>query len=476
MAPRLTVSSAPPSSPTPEPSTNQPRTVWSVSRLNLEVRSILESGFGHIWIEGEISNLAQPRSGHMYFSLKDASCQVRCAMFKGQNRRLQFTPQSGQQVLARARVSLYAERGEYQLIVDDMEEGGVGALRRAFDALKAKLDAEGLFAPATKQPIPAFPRQIGIITSATGAAVHDIMTTLRRRFPALAVVLYPVPVQGSEAPGIIADAINIANARAECDVLIVARGGGSLEDLWAFNDERTARAISASEIPIVCGVGHEVDFTISDFVADFRAATPTAAAEAVTPDGAALALRVRGHAGRLTRAVTQSMSTQQRQLQAMRHRLQHPSTRLQQLAQHADLLTLRLQRGAEQRFQAAASAHASKYARLILNEPAERIVRLRLRLRQAFSALHTHMEHKLEQRQNRVRGIMRELHAISPSATLTRGYAIATDTVHGAVLRQAAAVEIGAQVDVRLATGILRCTVNETMAAPPSNKEQDSSK
>lgn len=395
-------------------------------------------------------------------------------MFKGQNRRLQFSPENGQQVLARARVSLYAERGDYQLIVDDMEEGGVGALRRAFDALKAKLDAEGLFDAALKKPIPTFPKQLGIITSATGAAVHDIMTTLKRRFPALPVVLYPVPVQGSEAPGIIANAIEIANARNECDVLIVARGGGSLEDLWAFNDERTARAISASAIPIICGVGHEVDFTIGDFVADLRAATPTAAAEAVTPDGAALGLRVRAHAGRLARDMRQRLSTQQRQLQALRHRLQHPATRLQQLAQHADLLTLRLQRAAERRLQAAASAHAGNHARLILNDPAERIVRLRLRLRQAVSALHTHMDHQLEQRQSRVRAVMRELHAIGPSATLTRGYAIATDAADGAVLREAAMVEPGSHIDVRLAAGMLRCTVDETIVSPPAMSGPDS--
>jgi exodeoxyribonuclease VII large subunit len=283
-----------------------------------------------------------------------------------------------------------------------------------------------------------------------------------------------VPVQGNEAPELIAGAIEMANARGECDVLIVARGGGSLEDLWAFNDERTVRAISASTIPIVCGVGHEVDFTISDFVADLRAATPTAAAEAVTPDGAALALRVRGHAGRLTRAMSQRLATQQRQLQTLRHRLQHPATRLQQLAQHADLLTLRLQRAAERRLQTATSAHASYHARLALNDPAQRIVRLRLRLRQAVSAVHTHMEHQLEQRQSRVRAILRELHAIGPSATLTRGYAIATDAVDGAVLRRAATVEPGAQINVRLAAGVLRCTVDETLATPPTTSGSDS--
>src|SRR5450755_3296449 len=260
------------------------RDIYTVSRLNREVRILLERGFGTLWIEAEISNFARPSSGHWYFSLKDAAAQVRCAMFRQRNMLCAFTARDGQKVLVRARVGLYEPRGEYQLIVDHMEDAGLGALKRQFEELSARLSAEGLFAPERKRPLPALPKRIGVITSPTGAAIRDILHVLARRFPAIAVLIYPVAVQGTQAAAEILAALRLAARRAECDVLILARGGGSLEDLWAFNDEELARAIVASPIPVISGIGHEIDFTIADFAADVRAPTPSAAAELVVPD------------------------------------------------------------------------------------------------------------------------------------------------------------------------------------------------
>ena len=260
------------------------RDIYSVSRLNREVRVLLERGFGALWLEAEISNFARPSSGHWYFSLKDSAAQVRCAMFRQRNMLCAFTPRDGQKVLVRARIGLYEPRGEYQLIVDHMEDAGLGALKRQFEELSARLNLEGLFAAERKRSLPRLPRRIGIITSPTGAAVRDILHVLARRFPAAAVLIYPVSVQGAQAAAEIVAALESAGVRAECDVLILARGGGSLEDLWAFNDERLARAIVASPIPVITGIGHEIDFTIADFAADVRAPTPSAAAELVVPD------------------------------------------------------------------------------------------------------------------------------------------------------------------------------------------------
>src|SRR5947209_839867 len=264
-------------SPTSQPGAEPGRTVYSVSRLNREVRALLERGLGVVWVEGELSNLSQPASGHWYFSLKDRDAQLRCAMFRMQNSLVGFTPRAGTQVLVRGRISVYEARGEYQLIVEHLEEAGIGALRREFERLKAKLAAEGLFALECKRSLPRFPQRIGVITSPSGAALRDILHILARRFPPAAVLVYPTAVQGAAAAPALVAALETASGRAEVDVLILARGGGSLEDLWAYNDERVARAIYASRLPIVSGVGHEIDFTIADFVADARAPTPSAA-------------------------------------------------------------------------------------------------------------------------------------------------------------------------------------------------------
>ncbi|MGA7800973.1 MAG: exodeoxyribonuclease VII large subunit, partial [Gammaproteobacteria bacterium] len=275
------------------------RDVYSVGRLNREVRAALEAGFALLWVEGELSNVARPASGHLYLTLKDAQAQVRCAMFRNRCQFLGFTPQNGMQVLVRARVSLYEPRGDFQLIIEHMEEAGDGALLRAFEALKQRLSKEGLFEEARKRPIPTLPRRVGVVTSPIGAAIRDILSVLRRRFPALPVLIYPVPVQGTDAAPQIAAAVRRASERADCDVLIVTRGGGSLEDLWAFNEELVARAIHDSAIPVVSGVGHEIDFTIADFVADRRAPTPSAAAELVSPDQAEWLAQLRALDARL---------------------------------------------------------------------------------------------------------------------------------------------------------------------------------
>ncbi|HHA18093.1 MAG TPA: exodeoxyribonuclease VII large subunit, partial [Methylophaga sp.] len=274
--------------------------IYAVSRLVREARVALEGSFPLLWVEGEISNLAMPASGHIYFTLKDEAAQVRSAMFRNRNRQLRFKPENGMQVLLRVRVTLYEGRGEFQLVVEHMEEAGSGALQRAYEALKHRLGEEGLFDQEHKKPLPVLPEYIGVVSSPDGAAVHDILTVLKRRFPATNVILYPVAVQGADSITQIAKAIAEADQRGECDLLIVGRGGGSLEDLWSFNDERVARAIFDCRIPVISAVGHEVDFTIADFVADVRAPTPSAAAEIAVPDATEWLTKIHGFGRRLS--------------------------------------------------------------------------------------------------------------------------------------------------------------------------------
>jgi exodeoxyribonuclease VII large subunit len=351
------------------------RIVYSVSRLNEQVKGLLEQGFPPLWVEGEVSNFRPQSSGHWYFSLKDAEAVVACAMFRGRNQALGFKPKDGMQVLVRARVSLYSPQGRYQLILEHMEPSGEGALRRAFEQLKQKLQAEGLFEEARKKPLPAVPRRIGVITSPTGAAIRDILNVLKRRYPLGEVVIYPVPVQGAEAAPAIVRALQTAAGRAECDVLILARGGGSLEDLWAFNEEIVARAIAACPLPVVSGVGHEIDFTIADFVADLRAPTPSAAAELVSPDAAEWR-------SRLERLSRQLQASQQRRLQQLgqhqaflgkRLKQLHPGRRLEQLMQRLDEFELRLARSAAAALQGRRARLGLLRARLLGANPGNRI-------------------------------------------------------------------------------------------------------
>jgi exodeoxyribonuclease VII large subunit len=444
--------------------TRPERDIYTVSRLNKEVRLLLESGLPLLWLEGELSNFAAPASGHWYFSLKDSGAQVRCAMWRQRNSLVRFRPKDGMAVLVRARVGLYEPRGEYQLIVEHLEEAGEGALKREFEKLKARLGAEGLFAAERKRPLPAVPRRIGVVTSPTGAAIHDILRVLRARFPPAAVLVYPTAVQGAAAVPEIVRAIERASRRAECDVLIVARGGGSLEDLWCFNDERVARAVAACRIPTVSGVGHEVDVTIVDFVADLRAPTPSAAALAATPDRstwlASLALlrsRFGGAMGRYLRAQLLAMGALAQRLQRS-----HPGARLQQHAQRLDDLEQRMRLALRGNLLHGRQRLDGLNTRLWRENPRHRLevlcsqaAVLRRRLETCFAA-------QLNVLERRLALAARTLDAVSPLATLGRGFAVVTRTDDGTLLRDAAQAPAGTEIEARLSKGRLRARVTAT--------------
>jgi len=439
------------------------RLVYSVSQLNREVRELLDHGFPALWVEGELSNFARPSSGHWYFSLKDRRSAVRCAMFRQRNMLLRFRPEEGLKVLVRARVSLYEPRGDYQLIVEHMEPSGEGALRQQFEALKGKLEAEGLFARERKRPLPAFPRRIGVVTSPSGAAIRDILHVLRRRYPPAEVIIYPAQVQGGQAPGQILGAIRLAGERGECDVLIVTRGGGSLEDLWAFNDEAVARAIAACPIPVVSGVGHEVDFSIADFVADQRAPTPSAAAELVTPDAAELAQGLQRLAQRLQRAQQLRLQRGRESLRAAMRRLDqyHPGNRIRERMQRLDELEQRLRRAAVLAVETRRGQLQTLQARLRARTPGHRLEGLRQQLEHLAARLGRAQQARLESQRQRLRQASRALHTVSPLATLERGYAIARRLPEGTVLRRADMAAAGDAISVRLARGELLCEVRE---------------
>ena len=431
------------------------RDVYTVSRLNLDARTILEEAFSSVWIEGEISNLARPRSGHVYFTLKDERCQVRCAMFRMYNRTLSFAPEDGMHVLAHARVGLYPERGEFQLIVQYMEDAGAGALRRAFDALKSRLHAEGLFDPAHKRPLPTLPRCVGIVTSPTGAAVRDVLSVLERRFPAVPAMLYPVAVQGAGAAAEIARMIDLACERAECDVLILARGGGALEDLWAFNEEVVARAMYRASIPIVTGIGHEVDFTIADFVADLRAPTPSAAAESVVPDAGEWAARYRTFEARLPTAIRRILAVRRGEVRTLAKRLVHPRRRLFDHSQRLDAMTMRLSRAAGTAVRERRARLATFAARLARHAPDRIVQSHRARCAALERRLLLAMRSASAQRRSRVGALERALGAFGPQATLERGYSILLRPGDGSVIRDADEVRAGERLQGRLARGTL---------------------
>ena len=442
---------------------NQERNVYTVSRLNREVRLLLEQGLPGIWVEGEISNLARPSSGHWYFSLKDRDAQIRCAMFRQRNSAVKFQPKDGMAVIARGRVSLYEPRGDYQLIVEHLEEAGLGALQREFERLRDKLRAEGLFDEDRKRLLPTVPRRIGIVTSPTGAAVRDILHVLGRRFAATPVLVYPTPVQGAAAvPGILA-ALDLAATRMDCDVLIVARGGGSLEDLWAFNDERVARAIRAMPMPVVTGIGHEVDFTIADFVADLRAPTPSAAAQQVVPDGRAwlqsLARseqRLLASAGRVLRDCA---ATLERLDQRMR--LASPAVRVAQAAQRMDELEQRLALALRASVLARRHRAAELTHRLLAVSPAARVQAGVAQGAALAARLEFAMRNELARGAHRLGLASRTLDAVSPLATLQRGFAVVTRAADGALVTDATALATGDTLVTRLAIGQFRSRVVE---------------
>jgi exodeoxyribonuclease VII large subunit len=442
------------------PGVRPDRDIYSVSRLNREVRVLLERGFGSLWLEAEISNFARPSSGHWYFSLKDAGAQVRCCMFRQRNMLLGFAPRDGQKVLVRARIGLYEPRGEYQLLIDHMEDAGLGALKRQFDELAAKLAAEGLFAPERKRPLPALPKRIGVITSPSGAAIHDILHVLARRFAAIPVLLYPVAVQGAAAAAEIVAALKLAGRRAECDVLILARGGGSLEDLWAFNDEALARAIGACPIPVVSGIGHEIDFTIADFAADVRAATPSAAAEIVAPDAEEWAASLRRLRERLQRALRQRIDTHRERLRWLigRAELVNPEARLAQQGQRLDELEQRASRALRQILADRRSALGLSVSRLWQLSPAARLQGTAARHAALFARLRAAGLQQLNRARERLAPLVRTLNAVSPLATLDRGYAIVS-LEGGAILRDAKDATAGTIIEARLSQGRIRAKV-----------------
>ena len=437
------------------------RDVYTVARLASEVRAVLDGSFPMLWVQGELSNLAQPASGHIYFTLKDAAAQVRCAMFRPKRMLLSFRPTNGQEVLVRARVTLFEPRGDFQLVVDYMEPGGEGALRLEFERLKRKLAAEGLFDATKKRPIPDFPRQVGLITSASGAALRDLLAVLKRRFAALPVVIYPAQVQGEAAPASLISALASANARAECDVLILARGGGSLEDLHAFNDETLARAIRASAIPVVTGVGHEIDISIADLVADRRAATPSAAAELVAPSGEHLRHRLAALSGRLNAAhARQQVAARQRLNAVARHlALLHPAARLQQRAQRLDQLEQRLTSLLSNRLAQAQFRLRPVTARLSAASPVRRIERFGLAVAALRQRLVRARMRLAETRRERLMRAVAGLEARSPLATLARGYAIVTRLPEGEIVRAPEQTPAGTRIEARLAQGKITAVV-----------------
>jgi len=439
------------------------RRVYTVSDLNRAVRSLLDSGLPLLWVEGEISNLARPASGHLYFSLKDAQAQVRCALFRNRGQLLHFKPADGMKVLVRGRVSLYEPRGDYQLIAEHMEEAGHGELQRAFEELKKKLAAEGLFDAARKRPLPAAPRSIGIITSPSGAALRDILSVIRRRYPMARVILYPVPVQGEGAGGKIATMLAQASARAECDALILARGGGSLEDLWAFNEEAVARAIRACSIPVVSGVGHEIDFTIADFAADLRAPTPTGAAELATPDVADWLLRLQEHVLRLVHAERRLLLAWRERLAWCRERLGqlHPGKVVRDRIQRLDELQLRLERGVRVHLRHERARLEALSASLREHSPAQRLRRVSERLTSLTVQLDAAARSRLMLVGKRLALAMRTLDAVSPLATLERGYAIVSDAASGTVISHVASARPGQSIQARLADGELLAEVKD---------------
>jgi exodeoxyribonuclease VII large subunit len=438
------------------------RDIYSVSRLNREVKMLLERGFGTLWLEAEISNLARPSSGHWYFSLKDAGAQVRCCMFRQRNMLCSFAVKDGQKVLVRARIGLYEARGEYQLVIDHMEDAGLGALQRQFEQLAAKLSAEGLFAPERKRPLPTLPKRIGIITSPTGAAVRDILHVLARRFAAIPVLIYPVAVQGASAAAEVCAAIVAAGLRAECDVLILARGGGSLEDLWAFNDEALARAIVASPIPIITGIGHEIDFTIADFAADMRAPTPSAAAEIVVPDCEEWLVSLRRIGSRLQRALLRTLQSRSERLRWLIGRAAQvsPVARLTQQSQRLDELEQRLSRSIRRLLSERRSELRERRSALWQASPIARVQAAVARHAFLVTRLRSAALATLRRSRERFVPLLRTLNAVSPLATLQRGYAIVA-TAEGRILRDAADAAPGSIIEARLAHGTLRARVEK---------------
>jgi len=461
------------------------KNIYSVSRLNTEVRQVLEGSFPLVWVEGEISNLTTPRSGHMYFSLKDEHAQTRCAMFRMKRQLLRFAPADGMKVLVRARITLYEARGDFQLVVDHMEPAGEGQLRQAIERLKNQLEKEGLFDPSLKKAIPAMPASVGVVTSPTGAAIRDVLHVFNRRFPAIQINVYPVPVQGETAANEISDMLKLVDLRNENDLIILTRGGGSLEDLMAFNDEQLARTIFSLNTPIISAVGHEIDTSISDFVADRRAPTPSAAAELASPDQQHIQSTIEKLFHRLRSHQRQRLQQYQANFTQLHQRLQalSPERQLQGRSQSIDLLEQRLNQLLERKISRVNMQYSQLEARLLQQSPVNRLAQLKTRfvgIRQRLKQLNPgkqllqhqqkliHHEQMLkrqarqliELKQKQLKATARMLESVSPLATLSRGYSITLDD-KGHIIRKASQTQKGRIIETRLAEGSIRSRVEE---------------
>lgn len=440
------------------------REALSVSQLNNRARLLLEDVFAQVWVEGEISNLAKPASGHLYFTLKDSQAQVRCALFRQNAARVRQALRDGLAVRVRGKVSLFEGRGDYQLILDTVEPAGDGALRLAFEALKEKLSAEGLFASERKRALPAHPQRIGIVSSPTGAVIRDIISVFRRRAPQVALTLIPTAVQGREATAQIVRALQLAD-RAGFDAIILARGGGSLEDLWCFNEEAVARAVADCITPIVSAVGHETDVSISDFVADVRAPTPSAAAELLAPDSSDLQRRLDSLNRRLALSLRTRLSREQLRLDGLARRLRHPGERLRQQAQRLDDLDMRLRRAFAQQSTSRQERLARLDGRLHAQHPGRALALLHQRLDSLGERLPRAIELQLRQQRRQLENLAQTLHIVSPLATLGRGYSILLDE-RGQAVRSAAQTHPGQRLKARLGEGELDVRVEDNHLTP----------
>ena len=437
----------------------QSRPVLTVSQLNKQARLTIEERFQMVWVTGELSNFARPRSGHWYFTLKDTGAQVRCAMFANSNRRVQMQPTDGQQVLIRGRVSLYEGRGDFQIIADQMEPAGEGVLRQAFDALKLKLADEGLFDRERKRPIPDIPKHIAVITSPTGAALQDVLAVWQRRFPTLQVTVIPTAVQGPEAEAQVLWALKAAS-KLPVDAILLTRGGGSLEDLWTFNLESVARAVAASKIPIVSAIGHEIDIAITDFVADLRAPTPSVAAELMVPDGEEMLQNIDGEFRHLTVLMEGQLREHQLQLDKLNLRLVNPESYLQQAWMRLDDSANRIQRSAERTLAGTSNQYDNLYKRLLSQSPSFALSRAREKLQRVETSLEDGVNRQLQSQASAIAMLARMLDGMSPLHTLGRGYAFLRDD-SGSLVTHTERALVGTTMTAQLQDGTISATVKE---------------
>ena len=441
--------------------------IYSVSELNQIARGLLENRLFDIQISGEITNLVKPDSGHLYFTLKDARAQIKCAMFRNANLFLRFKPENGAAIVARGKVSLYEARGDYQFIAEEMQPAGTGALQLEFEALKQRLWQEGLFSDTLKKPLPEFPQKIAIVTSATGAAIRDVLQVLERRYPLAAIMLYPTPVQGEDAAGKIVNALQAADSHPDNDVILLCRGGGSIEDLWSFNEETVARAIYHCTTPVVVGVGHEIDFTIADFAADVRAPTPSAAAELVSPDQQTLKHRLQQITTLLERHLSDGISRRKSQLESLLRQLDSPhfSRPLHHQAQRIDELTLQLTSNYKHRYTHQQQRYQHSHQRLINANPVVLLQHQHKRFQQLTQRLATLATSLNQPRQTRLKQLDHALKLLGPTATLNRGYAIITQPETHKIVRDASTLHTGDKISCQIANGTFSATVH---ASKPS--------